>query len=270
MSRHFNARGSERGAWFRQVLVLSILTAPVPTKTVWVYYIVLIVQSPFNNGRKRMTRLFVIKTIFVGLAFGSSAFGNSIIIPNTGEGTGGTALLVGTTDSNYSLISAPSGVPLTAIATTPNGSWTVNTSTADWISPGSSGNTSWPVGNYDYQTTFSLTGLNPATAELSGKWAADNNACIFLNGASTGQCVGFASFGALTPFSITSGFDAGLNTLDFVVTNGGGPSGVIAEVSGTAAVIGTSAVPEPSSLMLVCAALLSLGVAARLRQAYRR
>jgi hypothetical protein len=70
-------------------------------------------------------------------------------------------------------------------------------------------------------------------------------------------------------FSITSGFDAGLNTLDFMVTNGGGPSGVIAEVSGTAAVIGTSAVPEPSSLMLVCA-LLSLGAAARLRQAYHR
>src|ERR1700693_740556 len=120
-------------------------------------------------------------TAIIGLALGLSAFGNSIVIFNTGEGTGGTALAVGQTDPHYILLSAPATVPLTAIATSPNPAWTANASSADWISPGSSGNTSWPVGNYDYETTFSLAVLNPSTAQLSGKWTSDNDACIDLN-----------------------------------------------------------------------------------------
>lgn len=191
----------------------------------------------------------------IGLAFGLSAFGDSIVIFNTGEGTGGTALTVGQTDLHYSLISAPATVPLTAIATFPNAAWVSNTSSADWISPGSSGNTSWPVGSYDYQTTFSLTGLNPSTAQLSGEWTSDNNAYIELNGVSTGITTGSSAYGSLNAFTITNGFKSGVNTLDFIVDNGGGPTGVFAEVSGTAT---RSVVPEPSSVSLVGVAFLGL------------
>lgn len=196
-----------------------------------------------------------VNTAIIGLALGLSALGDSIVIFNTGEGTGGTALAVGQTDLHYSLISAPATVPLTAIATSPNAAWTANTSSADWISPGSSGDTSWPVGNYDYQTTFSLGGLNPSTAQLSGMWTSDNDACIDLNGVSTGICTAFAGFGSLHAFTITSGFTSGVNKLDFIVDNGGGPTGVFAQVSGTAS---SSAVPEPSLVSLVAIALLGL------------
>jgi hypothetical protein len=183
------------------------------------------------------------------------ALADNIVINNTGS-TGGAALPVGVVDPNYSLVSAPAGVTLTAITTAPNPAWTPNTSTADWISPGSSGNTSWPAGSYTYQTTFTLTaGESPSTAQLSGLWTSDNDSCIWLNGANTGDCISTGAFGSLNPFSITSGFMAGTNTLQFVVDNLGGPSGVIAEVSGT-----VSAVPEPSSLLLLGTALASAGL----------
>lgn len=188
-----------------------------------------------------------------------TALGDSITVFNTGEGLGGTALPIGEIDPNYILISAPLGVPLTAITTTPNAVWTINTATADWLTPSGSANISYPLGNYNYQTTFDLAGLNPSTAELSGSWTSDNNGCIYLNGVNTGNCTTFQDFGSLIPFSITSGFQAGVNTLDFVVTNGIGtstnPTGVIAEVSGTASPI--SAVPEPSYLWLIGTGLLA-------------
>jgi hypothetical protein len=202
---------------------------------------------------------FMLSLAVGSFVFAGTALADQIAVSNTGETTpGGPALPVGILDPHYSLISAPATVPLTAITTSPNPAWTANTPTADWISPGASGDTGWPVGNYDYQTTFSLAGLVPSTAQLSGKWTSDNDGCLFLDGTNTGSCTSFANFGSFISFSITSGFNAGVNTLDFVIDNGGGPTGVIAEVSGSASPI-SSVVPEPSSLTLMGSGLLGLG-----------
>jgi hypothetical protein len=53
------------------------------------------------------------------------------------------------------------------------------------------------------------------------------------------------------PFTIASGFVPGINTLDFVVPNAGGPSGLIASISGTE-------VPEPATLTLLGCGLAGL------------
>jgi hypothetical protein len=95
--------------------------------------------------------------------------------------------------------------------------------------------------HYRYETTFDLTGFNPATARLAGRWATDNEGFdILINGVSTGQS-NITQFASWAPFQITSGFVAGTNRLTFVVNNGGpgspagiDPTGLRAEVWGTA------------------------------------
>jgi PEP-CTERM motif len=218
----------------------------------------------FENSRgvlimQKTKSRFATFVLVCGLMWASNAFGDSITIFNTGESSGGPALASGQTDSHYSLISAPAGVPLTAIATAPNAAWTANTATADWIGTVSGGALSSAVGTYDYQTKFDLTGDNPSTALLSGLWTSDNQGCIFLNGTNTGDCTGETAFGSLQSFSISTGFTSGINTIDFIIDNGGGPTGVIAEVSGTVSSgsVG-SAVPEPSTFALVGTSLLGL------------
>jgi len=158
-----------------------------------------------------------------------------ITIFNTGEDDNGMALPVGVLDPHYSLISAPPGVPLTAI-TTCSIVGVPNQSTADWIGPGANCDTNWPVGTYDYQTTFSLAGFDPNSAQLFGEWTSRNEACIYLNGTNTNICTPHTSNGQFYTFSITSGFRAGANTLDFVVQNEpyANPTGVIVEIIGTA------------------------------------
>lgn len=227
-------------------------------------------RSCLRNSISRATwavssvrRLAVVLAI-LGAVLVQAAFAGSITIFNTGENNG-VALPVGKLDPHYSLISAPVGVPLTAITTLPAPVWVPNTSTADWISPGNSAYIYWPIGTYDYRTTFSLAGFDPATARLSGMWTSDNNACIYLNGVNTQNCTPYEGFRALIPFSISSGFVSGTNTLDLMVYNGGLSTGAIMEVSGTA----NQTTPEPSTLVLLASGILGAFRAVRPRMLSR-
>jgi hypothetical protein len=72
-----------------------------------------------------------------------------------------------------------------------------------------------PVGDYLYETTFDLTGFDPATAIITGQWSTDDfGVDILINGHSTAN-VNNTPYTQWTPFSITSGFVTGMNTLDF-------------------------------------------------------
>lgn len=94
-----------------------------------------------------------------------------------------------------------------------------------------------PEGLYAYKTTFSLTGFDPSTAKIIGNWSTDNNGVsILLNGVDTGNpstdsgqfSIGFA------PFSISSGFQPGINTLEFIVNNNELATALRVEMTGTA------------------------------------
>lgn len=103
---------------------------------------------------------------------------------------------------------------------------------AHWISAGPNG--SFTVNPGQYTITFDLTGLNPTTARISGKFSGDDGATVSLNGGPVVASAG--DYSQLTSFTITSGFKPGINVLTFTITDSGGaPAGlVVSGLSGTA------------------------------------
>ncbi len=185
----------------------------------------------------KMTTRNLVSSVALGGAALAMAFGSidraqaaSIVLGNTGSGT--YTVSAGGSTSAYI-----------------NPAWFANDGTSSWI-----GSPSAPAGNYTYSTTFSLAGLNPSTALISGTWAGDNNGVsILLNNSATGITAnaGSVNFSGFTPFSIASNanFLAGSNTLSFTINNqdgpGNNPTGLRVALAGTADTL----VPEPSDLM---------------------
>jgi hypothetical protein len=164
----------------------------------------------------------------------------AISIYGTGLSAGGTLGADGTTDAHYTMVSSADASYPGPAAVVVNSSWPVasgvwiypNGPASKWIGPRADAANGNSAGNYTYRTTFSLSGVNPSTAILTGWAAADDTGIIKLNGVQVASIVnGFAS---PSSFTISSGFQAGANTLDFVVTNGSGPTGLRVEISGTA------------------------------------
>ena len=206
---------------------------------------------------------FLLALFFLGL---HSAEAIPILnLCNTGQAAGCVgALAEGSVDPNYVLFAAPA--PFTpgtskVVSTVgfPFPPWIANDADSQWIGPtaATTADSDGPVGDYTYRTTFSLAGLDPSTASISGFWSTDNAGLdILINGVSTGQSIPtIFAFMALSPFSITSGFIPGVNTLDFVLNNEGGPTGLrVDSIVGTASATppprAVTPVPEPTSLLL--------------------
>lgn len=148
---------------------------------------------------------------------------------DTGVDGAGAALPGGSVDPHYVLVTSadpafpgPNAIVPSLIA---NGFWVPNAATSKWIAPAN--DESYPalgtrhsVGAYLYRLSFDLTGLDPATVTIQGSFGADNNVVIRLNGSPT--TAGSATFTGLRAFTISTGFVAGVNQLDFVVTNAAG------------------------------------------------
>ena len=173
---------------------------------------------------------------------------------NTGVDSTGTPLSHGTVgDPHYALISVPGGTSAIRIITSVGGypipPFIGDNALSAWIGPNNDDDLEGPVGGYTYRTTFDLTGFNPSTAAITGSWTTDNNGLdILINGTGLGFTTPSAAYSSgFFAFSVTSGFVSGVNTLDFVVDNNGGPTALRVQAAGTADPL-SPPVPEPQTL----------------------
>lgn len=219
----------------------------------------------------RLLRRILIPTATLVWLSAAAMSASAATIPglfNTGVLNNGTTAAAGSVDLHYSLFSSPdvnfpgpNAIVSNPIAT---GYWLANSATSQWIGPAENqgyptGAANHAAGDYTYRLTFDLTGFDPATAQITGSWAVDNQGtAIRLNGAVTGNTA--SGYTALTAFTVTSGFVAGINTLDFVVrefaAGGANPTGL--RVDGIAGTADVAAVPAPPAIWLLGTGLIGV------------
>jgi hypothetical protein len=166
---------------------------------------------------------------------------------NTGvNGLGNAFGSGGVPDPHYGLVVQPGASTAQTVTDTtfPFPPWFPNNGFSRWIGPDATG--FGPAGNYVYRTTFNLpANAILSTASIFGLWGTDDPSVdIYINGNPTGNVSpGFTSLG---PFSVTSGFQFGLNTLDFSLNN-------VISVTGLRVdrIVGSyQVVPEPVAMAL--------------------
>jgi hypothetical protein len=163
---------------------------------------------------------------------------------NTGIGTNGVVLQSGASDPHYTLSVAAQGtVGANALAMQNNAAWLANDTASSWIGVISSGANNVNFGPYGYLTRFLVSGFVPGSTRIDFRVSVDDSLTnVFFNGVPLGiTAAGFGGFSAT--FSITNGFVAGTNTLDFRTLNGGtgaNPAGFRAEFNATGLVIITN------------------------------
>jgi hypothetical protein len=143
----------------------------------------------------------------------------------TGVDDARTVLVDGTVDTHYQLVINPDGATTeaftqdTTLFPIVGGPWLLAGDQSAWIGPRA--DTSGAAGgDYTYRIQVDLTGLDPTTAFISGRWSSDNEGTLLLNGAATGLR-NTAGFGTWTDFTITAGFLSGMNTIEFRINNAG-------------------------------------------------
>ncbi len=202
--------------------------------------------SFFQNGLDGITLGSDKRLVFTELTQGTigqiTTAGSPILYPidstgqitlfNTGVDSSGVPLAGGSNDPHWTILSGPSGTfPAPAVvAGNPPGDYASN-SNSRWVWENASQNAGINS-PYTFRETFDLTGENPNTATISGSWGVDNDGIILLNGSTpvgtgTLSLSGYGNnWGSFHNFTITGGFVAGVNTLDFVATDTGNPGGL--------------------------------------------
>ena len=145
---------------------------------------------------------------------------------STGQATAGSV------DPNYTLVDGL-GSPLAAyvvdLAESPP-HW----SYGNWIAPSRNIQVT-AAGTYRYRTSFDLTGFDPNSVEIRGIFDADDTATVLLNGSvvTTLNKINLYDAGQLL---INTGFRAGVNQLEFVVTNAtNSPTGLMVTIQSVTA-----------------------------------
>jgi hypothetical protein len=185
---------------------------------------------------------------------------------NTGTDASNVALVGGNgiVDPHYQIVSSTSPGFAGQQAVTFQCCYFPDDADSRWISLSANGNPGF--NDTTYRLSFDLTGLDHTTAQLSGLWGSDNISFIHLNGVATGHTTGNFSF--LSAFSISSGFVAGVNTLDFRVTDAGPPTALrVDNLTGTAdlAQVGPG-IPEPATWAMMLLGFFGMGSVVRRRR----
>ena len=219
-----------------------------------------------------MIQKIALGVIWAGLVLMPSlAFASPININSTGNGS----TTDGTVDPNWTYTSSVNGTGQGLVANNSGVDFFNGANSVPWVADSTS--SSWIVDNtansssggppLSFSTTFSLAGLNPLTASLSGAWAIDDTGVLLLNGNNIAilGTPGF-SWDALTAFSVSgsSGFFLpGLNVLSAALTsNDNFFEGTNVQVTGTADAL-ISATPIPAALPLFAGGLGLMGFLAR-------
>jgi len=194
------------------------------------------------------------------MAVTAPAFAADIPLHNTGVDDSGNPLANGVLDTHYTLVGYDAPRAADESNGYPIGPWLGNDAKSAWIGPQGDSILDGPGGPYDYQVSFTLAaGLNPALTSISGRWSTDDVGYdILINGQSTGNYA--PDFTNWYDFSINSGFVSGVNTIDFLVYNFGGPTGLRVEMTGS------GAVPEPASWAMMLGGFGLVGGAMRSRR----
>ncbi len=186
-----------------------------------------------------------------------------ITVHNTGVNGADVVQPVGTTTSFWPLLSKPAGATET-LGGAPtryfNGAYYADNALSGWVSPGASGGTAGVGGIYTYELLVDLTGLNPASAVISGTFGTDNSGSIFVNGNAAAATTGSSSFGAPTNFTLSSGFIAGINAIEVSVNNQGDPTAFRVQFSSATADPVSTGAPEPAAMTLLGGGLIALAM----------
>lgn len=196
---------------------------------------------------------------------------NAEIIPgvyNTGLGVNGAALGAGDgqVDANYKITSTnEAGVVVGGSALTYyNPAYLKDGPLSRIVNATGNGNGTGGT-TTTFSTIFSLAGFDALNATLSGQVLFDDTGEIYLNNNLLGS---YAGFNSLAPFGTNQNFfNAGANTLSFVLHNGGGPEAFqVAGLTVTAERTAVAAVPETATWAMMLAGFGMIGFAARRRQ----
>jgi hypothetical protein len=204
----------------------------------------------------------------VALLIPASTFAQiNLTVHNTGVDASDALVSPGAQTTYWTLLSAPGGAT-EAVGSNPFryyiGAYAADSATSAWVSPAASGNAS-VTGLYVYRMLVDLTGVDPATAVITGQFSTDNDGFIRVNGGANAATSGFAGFGSLTSFTLNSGFIAGMNSIEVGVNNGGNPTALRVQFSSaTAAPIPTPTMPE--WFLMILALILVSTVVVTLRR----
>jgi hypothetical protein len=146
------------------------------------------------------------------------------------------------------------------------GDWVANSTAGAWIGDNTSNdhsgyNSGNNGGSESYSTTFSMAGLAPSTAQITGQWTVDDAGELELNG-NIISTLSTGNWGSLFSFSApSSDFIAGANTLTVVLTNSDDSwEGTQVQITSATA---DPAVPEPLSPAMFGTGLAGLGLLRR-------